>query len=782
VATNTGSGYLDITAQGDVIGESGDGIRASNGYVDGGTAYGTNLTILAEGTVTGDVDGIDATNVGTGDLSITTENAVIGAAGDGIRASGGRSGDAVEILAQAAVTGGLDGIDAANSGGGALDITTQGVVTGQAGTGIRASNGFNDLGNATFAGTTLTITAEDDVLGIGGDGIFASNLGSGPLTVTAQALVRGTSGSGIETFQRDGGNTVITVAGTATVEGSTSAIDAEGEAGEGIAITNTGTLRNITGAIDALVVETTGGETTLLNGNLMTGRLALGAFDDVVTNGGTWTTNGESNFGAGADELVNTGTLVIGNQAGVSQSASFLSVDLMRNSGGIIDLSDETAGNGSTSFDTLTIAGDFEGVSGTLQLDAFLGGAGSQADTLVITGTASGTTGITIVNTNAGTADAGANILLVDTGGSFGSEFVLASGPIRVGSFVYDLIWDGEDFFLQSTLDALLLDSPVFTAALGDLWQITASGWHQNTLRLQGAANAGAIASRSATDPSQRVSLGVAGGSGALGWGTLIIDQRNSDGVISSGTSTDVSFDQTTRAMIGGVDFIRAPDANGGTLTFGVLLGVIDSSLDFPISGNSASFEGPTVGVHVAYAADAFRADLIVKHDALDLEYSVPSLSAEPGRADARSTGASLELGYMLQRTANGTVEAVANLSHVSTRIDSFALGGTDFDFGTSDSTRGAIGLSFRGNYAMGAMNVSPNATVKYWNVFDGGHNSAIDAVAFNYDGTGAYLEATAGLEFVDPDSNISGFVSASGFMGDERTGARAQVGLNLEW
>ncbi len=124
----------------------------------------------------------------------------------------------------------------------------------------------------------------------------------------------------------------------------------------------------------------------------------------------------------------------------------------------------------------------------------------------------------------------------------------------------------------------------------------------------------------------------------------------------------------------------------------------------------------------------------------------------------------------------------MGNLSHVSTSIDSFTVGTSTFDFGDSDTTRGALGVTFRGTYATGELNMIPSATIKYWNVFDGGHTSAIDATVFSYDNTGGYVEASATLEFNDPNSGWSGFVSGTGFLGGERTGARAQVGLNLEW
>jgi len=629
-------------------------------------------------------------------------------------------------------------------------------------------------------GAVTVITRAGDLLGAFGRGIYARNLlGTGAVTITTNALVTGNNGAGIEAIQDGSGGTTITITGTSTVRGSLAAVLASGTGGGTISIANAGTLRNLDGLDASLVVSATGGPVELENANLMTGRIVFGALADALTNSGTWNTGGSSDFGTGSDSLENTGGIVAANLAGTSEDTIFAGLESFVNEGEII-LSDEAARGGATAFDSLRIAGDFDGVSGVLRLDAFLGGAGSAADRLVITGSATGQTTVVINNTSPGSGGIDANILVVDTNGATGTEFTLFGGPLRIGAYIYDLVFEDNDFFLRSALDSLRLDAATLPAILGDVWEVTTAGWHRNTFQLHAASGGGADVTPSSMG-------GAPGGNRTLGWGTLILDHRESDGTIIADvgggeTPVGVGFDQTTRAVIGGVDVMLPRDANGGTLTFGALLGVVDSTVTFDLTGNRAELDGPTFGVHVAYTTDLLRANLIVKRDDLDLEYEVAGLGEEPGRADAVSTGVSLEFGYKVHEAAGLTVEAVGNLSHVVTRVDDFSVGASTFSFDDAETTRGAIGLTFRGNVEAGALNVIPSATVKYWNVFDAGHSSAIDAVAFSYDHSGNFVEASAMLEFDDPESGWSGFVSGSGFVGNDRGGARGQIGVNLEW
>ena len=178
-AYNNGSGILSITTTGAVTGTNADGIYASN--------IGTDLTIQAAD-VSGSYRGIDARNLGSGALSITATGAVTvnttGTNTTGIYAYNGINGTDLTIHA-ADVSGGADGISAANFGSGALSITTTGLVTGS---GTAPYNGGIVAFNAT-SGSDLTIQAA--AVSGGSYGIYAQN-GGGALSITTTGLVKST--------------------------------------------------------------------------------------------------------------------------------------------------------------------------------------------------------------------------------------------------------------------------------------------------------------------------------------------------------------------------------------------------------------------------------------------------------------------------------------------------------------------------------------------------------------------------------------------------------------
>ena len=245
-ANNAGSGALSITTQA-VTGTTRQGIYAYNGAYD--SLGSTNLTINAKATVTGQYEGIYARNYGTGFLSITTQ-AVTGAR-EGINAyngslkavSYGYYGTNLTINAKGTVTGGQEGIYARNYGTGFLSITTQ-AVTGTTRQGIKAYNGSYDAFDYYgLLGTNLTINAKGTVIG-DDQGIYASNYGTGFLSITTQA-VTGTTRQGIYAYNYDKG-TSLTITAKGDVTGNSEGIEARNFGTGALSITTeavTGTTR-----------------------------------------------------------------------------------------------------------------------------------------------------------------------------------------------------------------------------------------------------------------------------------------------------------------------------------------------------------------------------------------------------------------------------------------------------------------------------------------------------------------------------------------------------------
>ena len=204
--TDRGSGALTISA-GAVSG--GDGASSGN---SGSGSYGVN-----------------AQNVGGGDLSIRLTGDVSGDA-----KSGSGRGDPAGISAYnkdgnlaitaMAVTGAAAGIWARNTSGGDLSISANGSVTAGGSYGVRAENGGSGtlsvvVSGAVKAGGTAArhaagVFAQNEgrslIVGVAGvegakDGIRAELKGGGSVSVSASGDVEGKSGYGIHAYGGEGG-------------------------------------------------------------------------------------------------------------------------------------------------------------------------------------------------------------------------------------------------------------------------------------------------------------------------------------------------------------------------------------------------------------------------------------------------------------------------------------------------------------------------------------------------------------------------------------------------
>ena len=123
----------------------GSGVHSCSGEINGTVALisaGDQLTITSSATITGDTDGINARNYGTGALSITTSGAITGGTGYGIKAKT-TAGKTVNITL--------------NSGSAVSSATGLGI--------------FNDGGNSTTTVKAGASVAGKIVLGAGDDNL-----------------------------------------------------------------------------------------------------------------------------------------------------------------------------------------------------------------------------------------------------------------------------------------------------------------------------------------------------------------------------------------------------------------------------------------------------------------------------------------------------------------------------------------------------------------------------------------------------------------------------------
>lgn len=228
-ATSNG-GEITIDAVDAVLGTGGDGIDADSN--------GGDITITGSGT------GYTDTNGTPGDTSDdTTHTGIVGTGGDGIHADASNAGaggnitiGGAGVLANGAITGSQDGVEAITDGTGTVTVTAGGSITGQSWAGVltRTQNGQNTVGgtgdisgvgfgiDARSDGGDVTVTGNGatSASGMGGVGINAQ---VGDPSATADVLVdrngdvsvTGTDATaGIHATNSGTGDSDVTVTGT----------------------------------------------------------------------------------------------------------------------------------------------------------------------------------------------------------------------------------------------------------------------------------------------------------------------------------------------------------------------------------------------------------------------------------------------------------------------------------------------------------------------------------------------------------------------------------------
>jgi autotransporter family porin len=182
-ASNSGNNLI-VTVAGDVSAGAGHGIRARN-------LVGSNdliVTVETTSTVKAQSGGLIATNGGSGVVDVTVRGVVEGTEGTGIHAASTTAGGGVRIATSAGsqVTGGLNGIQAFDESDLAIAITVGGDVRGMAENGLYVRN-FGDGGADIKVGATGRVegmVAGIDVESTGGP-VVISNAG----LITASSLL-----------------------------------------------------------------------------------------------------------------------------------------------------------------------------------------------------------------------------------------------------------------------------------------------------------------------------------------------------------------------------------------------------------------------------------------------------------------------------------------------------------------------------------------------------------------------------------------------------------------
>ncbi|MEO1657787.1 MAG: hypothetical protein AAFR65_08695 [Pseudomonadota bacterium] len=439
-ASNAGAGDTAISV-GDVSSTGAFGVFAYNDTRAGG------MSISSAGTVTG-TEGVYALQYGTGDLTVSVQNAV-GTTDDAIDVLHTGAGS-VEVVATGTLTGADDGLDATVSNGDLTITTTGTVMGGQAG--IEAYN---------FGMGATTISVSGDVTGETEDGILVVASSGGSVSVAQGVTVTGDTASIVfigDMGPADSGNDVVSLAETAALvgdlffhAGDDTFNDASGQftmasGGDGVDTLNfSGPFRILTnsgGAGDSVR------EFEVFNFN--TGGITLA---------GTHTGLSEANFNAGRTVL--TGSL--------EASAAFVAAGATLNAQDGASLIGSLTNNGAldvgSSPGTFTIDGDLLlGSTGLLSVEL-----GAESDQVVVTGavTLGGTLDVAFPD---GRSLGTSTFSIIEGASAVSGAFdqiptsgLLVQSEVEVDDATSDVIFTST-VLLPSTLDSLTEDQ----SSLGD--------------------------------------------------------------------------------------------------------------------------------------------------------------------------------------------------------------------------------------------------------------------------------------------------------------------------
>jgi fibronectin-binding autotransporter adhesin len=322
--------------------------------------------VADDGTITGG-DGV--WHGGTGSVWTQDSGATNGRFVDGIYA----------IFAAAAGTVTVDNSSGAVSVSG-MQFASDGYKVSGGAIGLDAGDAIIRVGDGTSAGAAFKATIGSELTGAGQ--LDKTDLGTLILTGT-NSFTGGTKVSS-GTLQLGDGGTSGSIQGDVAVDG-TLAFNRSDTAAIGGAISGAGLIQQIGSGATVLTADSSAfaGRTEVQNGTLEVDG-ALGGSADV--------------FAAG-------------RLAGVGQVASTTNRGLIAPGRGGIG--------------TLTIAGDYLGAGGGLEIEVVLGGDASPADRLAISGATSGVTPVRVVNLGGAGAQTIQGIPVVQVGGVSAGRFVL---------------------------------------------------------------------------------------------------------------------------------------------------------------------------------------------------------------------------------------------------------------------------------------------------------------------------------------------------------------------
>ncbi|MDG2528966.1 autotransporter outer membrane beta-barrel domain-containing protein [Caulobacter endophyticus] len=333
----------------------------------------------------------------------------------------------------------------------------------------------------------------------------------------------------------------------------------------------------------------------------------------------------------------------------------------------------------------LTVAGDYAGAGGTLEMEAQLGGAAATADLLVVRGATSGTTAVQVQRLAGGGAPTADGALLVQVDGASDGVFTLANG---------DYLLDGESVLVGGAYGYVLRKD-----ATGGDWRLrSAQGDSGKPLFQAGAPLYEAYPQtlqllNGVSTLRQRV--GTRQWSGQAVWGRMEGGHSRLEPVVST-TGANLSADRWKMEF--GMDKPLAETVMGGRLTGGLTVhyGEVRAKIASANGDGRIDTRGFGFGASLTWAGDGGGyADAQVQGSWFDSDLTSAQLGRRAGGLDGDGYAASLEVGKSMAAGSSLRLTPQAQLTYARTGFQSFtdSFGAVVSD-DKGDSLRARLGLA----------------------------------------------------------------------------------------
>lgn len=586
----------------------------------------------------------------------------------------------------------ISGADSSWENAGALVVADNGKGSLTVENGAKVTSGATTIARFDGSEGSVTVTGAGSSLGVTGDMSVGNSGATGVLTLTegGNASVSGTVGVG-------GG---FSPNGTGTINIGTGGLAGNLTAGKLTSYSPTGATLNfnhtdditfspaMTSASpnDKLAVNQMNSGTTVLTGQssyyglttVSAGMLQAGAANafspnsDVKVTAGTLDANG---FNQTVKSLTNAGTVATNLKGGPAGTA-------------------------------LTVAGDYVGDDGFLELNTYLASDSAPTDKLIVNGNVSGTTTLNIHNTTApagpGAATTADGIEVIHVGGTSQAGAFALGGAVSAGAYDYNLYLGGvganagsQNWYLRSTgkLAPTSQTALPYADVLSNFAQATLGTLQQRTGNRIWPDGTAAVA---ANLPPAGAMAYAKGGPALIGQGAW---GRMGGQYSSFSPRTGSAYDQSIGFLQAGYEGV-ARETAAGDLTIGAyaIIGTSTARIDVsndPVTGAARAkgritTRGYGIGANLTWLGhDGLYADAIGQFTWYD-----SSLSNKTGRSQGWSSALSLEIGKRYELGSGWAVVPQAQLAWTHVDFSSFTDNlGNRVALGRGDSLLGRAGV-----------------------------------------------------------------------------------------